>query len=427
MHGLTLVLWELGHTARSLVRVAQDWLILRTLVGRMVLRDETFAFLVHPRTDDLIGTDVYGYNDIYRPVPILRHLFKILPKPLAERIVLGFARMVPPATLSRIKVRIGNTTARGYLLTSARTPRLLLDAEIRETKRHLEDLFALANRKGVRRVGLGALLPSMTGYGKRFTGVDSSKRPAISTGHAYTAYNIAQYISLLTRKRNTAYARTCVSIVGAGGSTGKALMRTLKRVWRQPAFDMLMVDTPQKAASLRLLAEEARKSGVFASVRTSTDLASLREAEYVVVVTNATGAIIRPEHLRQGTVIIDDSQPRNTSPELSEHGCHVLDVLARVPGLDCNFDFGFRTQDKTVTFTCLAETVLATVAGDANDLAVGEVTEAVVERLLSIVNIGTQLGLVGPLPFFTFGRELSEAEQQHLLQPSGVHLVPAAE
>jgi predicted amino acid dehydrogenase len=202
----------------------------------------------------------------------------------------------------------------------------------------------------------------------------------------------------------------------------------LKRTWEGPVhLELILADISRKEGQLKTLAQEASASGRFASVRTATDLAALQEASYVVVVTNASGAIIKPEHLTPGTVVIDDSQPRNTSPELVAHGCHVIDVLARVPGLDCNFDFGFRTTDRSVTFTCLAETVLATVAGDLADLAVGEVTDAVVERTLQIAQRGRDLGLIGELPFFSFGRELSVSERNEILRPVHISLASAAE
>lgn len=422
----TSFVYDLAHTAKSLGSATLDWLVLRTPLARLIEREQTFAFLVHPRTDVFVGSDVYGENDIYRPFPILRRLFNVLPHATAEKIVRWFAKTIVPITLSRIRVRVGEATFRGYLLSTVRTPRLLLGKDADETKRHLVDLFRLASNKGVRRVGLGALLPSMTGYGKRYSCLQ--ERPAISTGHAYTAYTIGEYLKFLVNKRSNGSRTVRAAIVGAGGSTGKALMRVLKKTWNLPVhLELMLVDVPKKEFQLHQLAKEAAASGRFASVQVSTELAALHEVQYVTVVTNASGAIIKPEHLSPGTVVIDDSQPRNTAPELLEHGCYVVDVLARVPGLDVGFDFGFKTSDHSVTFTCLAETVLATVTGDKHDLAVGEVTDDIVERTLKIVELGTQLGLIGDLPFFSFGRELSAGERNDLLKPAPVPYAPAAE
>lgn len=422
-----ILLRELAVTVRSLFSALYDWTLLRTPLFRLIRRGQTFAFLVHPRTEDFVSTDVYGLNDIYRPFPALRHLPRLLGRDRGERAIRWFAMRITPITLSRIRVRLGDRSFKGYLLSTVRTPRMLYCGG-GETRTHLADLFALASRKGVRRVGLGALLPSLTGYGQRLTIAELKSRPAVSTGHAYTGYSIAEYLRHIVSKRHPGAGSVRVAIVGAGGSTGKAVLRVLKRTWSESvALELMLVDVAQKQVQLKALAQEAQVSGRFARVRTTVELAALQEASYVIVVTNASGAIIKPEHLAPGTVIIDDSQPRNTSPELVQHGCHVIDVLARVPGLDCNFDFGFRTADRSVTFTCLAETILATLTGDTEDLAVGEVTDAVVERTVRIVQRGRDLGLIGELPFFSFARELTSSERDEILRPVHFPLAPAAE
>ncbi|MDE2213240.1 MAG: hypothetical protein KGJ34_01780 [Patescibacteria group bacterium] len=391
------------------------WLIRR--------RQPKFAFLVHPRTDEFVRRDTYGHNDIYRPFPAFRWLFRILPERIARRFVLWFAKTVVPITLSRIHVHAGGERHYGYLLSTVRTPGVLLGMASEETRAHLSDLFWLAAKKGVRRVGLGALLPSMTGYGRRFVGAPLFDRPAVSTGHAYTGYVIVEFLKFLVARRNPDAPVVKVAVAGAAGSTGKAVLRVLKRTWTGPVrLSLQLVDLPKRVSVLQSLAREARGCGACTEVSVSTDLSSLRLCEYVIVVTNASSVIIRPEHLCPGSVVIDDSQPRNTSEDLVAHGCYVIDVLARVPGLDCCFDFGFQTNDPTVTFTCLAETVLATICGETGDLAVGEVTDDVVGRMIQIVKESARLGLVGPLPLFSFGRELTEKERNLVLKPTLTHL-----
>ncbi|MDE1925462.1 MAG: hypothetical protein KGH79_04815, partial [Patescibacteria group bacterium] len=361
--------------------------------------------------------------DIYRHFPLLRYLMVILPNKWVERFMCWFSRHLIPVTLSKIQVIVEGRTHRGYLLSTSRTPSILRRIAPRETPRNLDDLFLLAARKGVQRVGLGALLPSMTRNGQRFEHVFD--RPAVSTGHAYTAYVIVEFLTYIAARRHPGRQTVTVGIVGAAGSTGKATLRVLKRLWTGPQrIELLLIDLPKKTMILGKLAHEVRASGVFANVRVATDLSALADVQYALIVTNAAGAIIRPEHVRPETVIIDDSQPRNTSPALVEHGCHVVDVLARVPGLDCRFDFGFHTPDKTVTFTCLAETVLATIAGDFKDLAVGEVTEEVVEHMLKIVGDARLRGIIGPPPFLSFGIEMSREARDALFTPPLVVTLP---
>ena len=59
-------------------------------------------------------------------------------------------------------------------------------------------------------------------------------------------------------------------------------------------------------------------------MRSSRDLADVRDAGLVVLLTSATGALVRSEHLAEGTVVIDDTQPYNTAPALP---CRRPDVL----------------------------------------------------------------------------------------------------
>lgn len=422
------VVKELGRTARASWSACLDFLILHTPLWRLRGRRHTFAFLVHPRSDDFAGSDVYGSHDTYRQFPALRYLFWVLPASWATWIMYVFSYYLVPVTLSRIEVKSGSSTkVGGYLLTTSWTPGLLFvrSRKSKKTKekrtKNLETLFRLANRRRVGHVGLGALLPALTHYGKDFAASPLDQRPTVSTGHAYTAYTIVELLATLVARRNADDSIARVAIVGAAGSTGKATLRMLKRHWPASAgIELTLVDVEQKRLDLQRLLHEAADSGRFAKVCVSTELSALQQVEYGVVVTNSLTSIIKPEHVHPGTVLIDDSQPRNTGPELAEHGCVVIDVLARINGLDCHFDFGFRSSDSgpadpSVTFTCLAEAALAAYAKIDGDLAVGEVTDKVIDKMLTIAEIGHVAGLIGPLPLFSFGKELSATEQHALL------------
>jgi len=404
---------EFGATVVSLARACDDWATLRVEAWARLRRSHAeFAFLVHPRTEDFWQGDVYGHHDTYRQYPALRWLGRALGRSRAEAVIRAFARRAPPITLSRIEVRHGGGVTKGLLLSSVRTPRDLFRGT--GTRAHLVRLFALAARKGASRVGLGALLPSLTRYGKVFQDQDWADRPAVSTGHGYTAHVIVDFLEALVAARcESGFTR--VAIVGAAGSTGTATARMLKARWNSRGTTFVLVDVPSKRLKLQRIAAELRANGL--TVAISTDLHDLRSCPFVIVVTNAQGAIIRPEHIAPGTVIIDDSQPRNTAPEIVEAGAFVVDVLSKIRGLDCGFDFGFATEDREVTFTCLAETVLAAIFGDGKDLAVGEVDDDVVTRVIELAKQAKHAGLVGALPLFSFGRELSSQERDELFMP----------
>lgn len=413
---------DLLKTTASLLSACGDWILLRAPVTKFFSNDDNedgpqFAFLVHPRTDNLQDEDVYGGNDIYRPYPFFRHLFFLIGDSCATNFIRTYSKRVVPITLSNIKVTRGSWSLEGVLLSTVRTPGQLVRGG-KSTRPHLLDLYRLAARKAVQRVGLGALLPSMTRYGKDFINSNvGENRPGVSTGHAYTGYMIVEFLRKIILSREDSGYSPKVAIVGAAGGTGGAVLQVLAldaENWRNATLHL--IDLPKQLEKLATLQTNLVVKGL--KVTIGVEMAALADYDYVVVVTAATGTIIKPEYVRPGTVIIDDSQPRNTSPELVDAGVYVIDVLARINGLDCGFDFGFRAldgKDTTVTFTCLAETILATAAHDVSDLAVGDVTEEVVKRTLKIAEYGKRCGLVGELPLYSFGREMSTQQKSELL------------
>jgi predicted amino acid dehydrogenase len=259
----------------------------------------------------------------------------------------------------------------------------------------------------------------MTRYGVDLVDSNTDEdRPGVSTGHAYTGYVIVEFLQKIINSRERDSYRPKIAVVGAAGGTGRAVLQVLSldKVTDWKNSDLHLLDVPQKSSKLNELQKELSSKGF--QVTVGSEMSALIGYDYIVVVTAAKGTLIRPEHVRPGTVIVDDSQPRNTDPELINAGVYVIDVLARIKGLDCGFDFGFRAQDgkdSSVTFTCLAETILATAYRDLNDLAVGEVTESVVHRTLRIVNYGRTIGLIGELPFYSFGQEMSAVDKENLL------------
>lgn len=413
---------QLIKTISSLFGAMRDALILRLPITRKFFnRSDSFAFLVHPRTDDLVGKDVYGTNDIYRPYPAFAWVFIFLPNSLAKKIVLWYAQNINPITLSRIRVGQLN----GRLLSTVRTPTLMF-GNPRSLRTHMQELYNLAGAWGVQHVGLGALIPSVTKYGSalRRGNLDG---PWISTGHAYTGYVIVDYLRTLINTREPKGYVPKVAILGAAGSTGKATARSLNLIPIGNQIELILVDLPEKITQLEELRREIL---TIEHVRTSINHEELKNCDYVIVVTNGKNAKLSAENVNPGAVLIDDSQPRNTGIELKDSGCHVIDVLARVPGLDCGFDFGFQTKDKSVTFTCLAETVLRSATGINGDFAVGEVTDDLVLATIKMVEEAKKIGLVGKLPWFSFGAEMTQQEQDALLIKQNrlkTKLMPAAE
>lgn len=385
-------------TLESVITGVLDFL---TLIGPSARDGNGFAFLVHPR----------DISDVYRHLPFFRYL--------PEWVVLWIVKHLPPLTISKVSGVTSVITGepiKGFILTIGLTP-MQMKKNPRHTIKKIRQMALLAKKRGARIIGLGALLPSLTHYGLSFR-QDLGKEkepPFITTGHALTAYTIVQYLQKLVRERNGRCGKIAVAIVGAAGSTGSFCSKLIAKRYAGLEFssglELLLVDLPEKQKALEGLIEVLGRIAPQLAVSKSEVLGDIRNAEYVITVTNAPRSIIKSHHVRSGMVIIDDSQPRNTSPELLEEGVWVIDVLARVPGLDCPFDFGFSRAEPGVTFTCLAETAMLAACEYCDDFSIGFIDISLMDQLENMI----ARTCVEMAPLHSFGKPLGKEEIEKLM------------
>ncbi len=120
------------------------------------------------------------------------------------------------------------------------------------------------------------------------------------------------------------------------------------------------------------------------SVKGRTDIASIKEADGIIAVTNAPGAIVRASHLKKGAVVVDAAQPKNVSRHIPMQRGDVIVVesaIVKVDDVRFNFDFGLRAGE---ALGCLAEVLLLTWAGHEGDYSLGKVDTAHVEEISRI-------------------------------------------
>ncbi|MET0765860.1 MAG: hypothetical protein ABWY29_13420 [Blastococcus sp.] len=333
-----------------------------------------FAFLVHPRTE--VAADV---GKVCRPLGLL-------PSSLYEK---AFGRFrVPPFSMATAALAAEPDRTVGRIVFVPLTPRQLL-TEPRLAEDRITAAVDSAVRQGVGIVGLGALTAPAAQGGELFRGRTDV---GITNGNAFTAAVTAESVL----RAAASAPRPGIALVGASGSVGSAVARLLARAG---VPELLLVGrTP---STLAALARDLEDLGPGA-VRTSLDIADVRTAGLVVLLTSATGALLRSEHLGPDTVVIDDTQPRNTSPDLLRERPDVVVLdggIVETPGVVRRG--GSIGLPRTQSYACLAETTLLGLAGHCGHGTLGRPSLPEVDRLIRLSARFAHLGfnLAAPTSF----------------------------
>lgn len=327
-----------------------------SFVARLLVQKGDYAFLIHPR--DL--------SDVARKYPIMEHL----PSGWIET----FTRFFWPIIGSRItglKSTVTGEEKLGYIVICPLTPEQM-HYDKRLAKKRILQTTQLAEKLGCRLIGLGALSTSMSNAGEYLIDkVDIG----VTTGYAYTISIILQMLDDVVDTIGMDLQYKTVAIVGAAGYMGVPTSRIIAE--KKQVGKLLLVDRPAKRPMLELLHKEVQTT----TAEIATSLQSVRQADIIIVVTNSVEVLIKPEHLKPGAVVLDDSQPRNTSKDLvwTRPDVLILDVIAHAPGIDCRFPFGFPYSDDV--FTCCGEVLLLAAHERKDHFAIGHFDEQLVRQI----------------------------------------------
>jgi predicted amino acid dehydrogenase len=334
-----------------------------------------FAFLVHPRA--------HLAQDMARVWPPLRHV--------PERVYDTLLRRVPLPPISMAEVHIGGEQVGNVVLVSFGARHLL--AAPAEGRARVSRAVDKAVALGADVVGLGALTATVTGGGV------SLRRRAdigVTNGNAYTAAMVAAQVRRLlgTAVRDGAGH---VAVVGASGSVGSAVTRLLAR---DGVVDRLTL-VARSRRRLEPLAADIR-AGVGATA--TDDMAAVARADLVVLLTASADTVVRQHHLAPGAVVLDATQPRNTSPELHRRRPDVLIVdggVVEIPSLRLvGGDIGLPPGR---AYACFAETAMLALTGHRGHFCLGAPDLTMVDRTIRMAEGLADLGF-GPAEPTTFGR-----------------------
>ncbi len=387
-------------TTVSIVRFVWDKLVLHTplhLIYR--LRPPGVAFLVHPR----------DITDIYRPFPIFAELPNRVTRYLGAKFgAITLSVMNTPNDIKGLPIR-------AHLLSIVMDP-VTMEADRDTLGKNLAEMSLLAERKNLKLIALGALLPSVSQYGRTFTKIQDERgtAPAVTTGHICTAWCIQAIFEKIASNRYPSKQGLTVGVLGAAGSTGTLAVHMLDRLRKHKGWDFKLHLVDRNRRRNDALCEE-----IGTKCQSSSDIASLRTCDFIVVVTNAAEVVLHPDHVKEGAVIIDDTQPRATSTALVEKA-YVVDVLAHVPKLDAKFNFGFKTKDRQVTFSCLAEMLLLAAVRHKGNFAVGPAAKqsapGTVEQFFDYLEAAERAGIkIRPVTHISFAAEMPHVVYQGLM------------
>jgi fatty aldehyde-generating acyl-ACP reductase len=321
-----------------------------------------FAFLIHPRTDPT------------EDLALVHPLLGLIPTRLCEA---GMRRLpLKPWVQATVEAADRPGEVLGDVIALPVSPSLLLGDDRALVARRIDQAIDLAVSRGATIVGLGALTAPATAGGaklRRRTDV------GVTNGNAYTAAATAAAVERIARGLAR---RPVVALVGANGSVGTAVARTVART--DAVEELVLVGrTP---AALAALAGDLGASW-------STEMAACRRADVVVLMTSATGAVLTGEHLKLGAIVLDDTQPRNSSPTLAAERPDVVIIdggIVSTPGLvRRGYPIGIAED---VSFACLAETSLLALAGHRGHGTIGRPS---LDQVDTMQSLATRFGHLG--------------------------------
>ncbi len=340
-----------------------------------------FAFIMHPRYD--VRADMGDWLPPFSLVPNWAW-------PVA------FDRLpVPPMTTGKVFFPDQPRETAGLLITLPFTPAQMLTLPRSRIQAKLEDAVDMARDWGAKIIGLGALTAPVSAGGKTLA---KRNDVGVTNGNAFTA---AMTLAAIERLLPRLPSDPLIAIVGATGSVGNCLTRLYAR-----RHDGRLLLVARNVGRLNTLAAETRRPNL--AVGVSTQMADVRAADLVVLLTSSSESLLKSEHLKQGAVVLDDTVPRNTDPSLLTSRPDVVVVdggLVDLSGIRIRGPIGLPPK---LAYACLAETMLLALDQHEGHFSIGAAAVDQAERMVTLAARWAGLGFT-LAPFRSFGRPIDPA------------------
>lgn len=300
-------------------------------------KKDSFAFIVHPRSS----------YDAAKKYPFLKYL----PKSIVDLFLKNLWPIVV-AEVKGLKSLKNGKKIDGWIIGVPLTPHQMLENRNLAKKRIL-DAVKLAEKMGVTIVGLGGITASLTEAGHYLA--NHTNNIGITTGRAYTAYNITANVFQLSKYFNINLSTGKFAIVGGGGSIGLASAEILVR---NGVNNLLLVDLIKRyknAQKIINLLKSLDKDKIL-NIKFSSKIHDIIDSDIIIAATSAPEAVIRSEDLKPGAIVIDDAQPSDIDPKIIEERDDVLIIqggVVKTNNIEMKINLGL--AGKNDIFNCLAE------------------------------------------------------------------------
>ncbi len=352
-----IILKLIWHTIRDLIiRFMPNFLV------KFFIKRGEFAFLVHPR--DL--------SDVSRKY----YFAKKFPNWL-----LGLTtRFLWPIVASRItglKDKDGKSIL-GYVVVCPLTADQMMKKR-RLAKKRIIQTAKLAEKIGVKIIGLGALGASLTRGGLDLI---DEVNIGITTGAAYTVKIVTDNVFSVLDIWKLSVDNVLIGIVGAAGSIGS---NSAKILAKNGVKNILLVDVPHKQDKIENLRNELYNINHDISVRDSINMSDIYGCDIIIAATNSPWVTIKNEHIKPGVVIVDDAQPSDVDLDVISKRKDVIVVeggVASAPDIDCHFNFGLK--NKNDIFSCLGEVLILSHIKHKGHFSIGYLDIKNIEKISTI-------------------------------------------
>lgn len=319
------------------------------------------AFMIHP----LAVADVWDTNRFRWLRPLYQ--WGLIP----DRAVRWIARFMRPMKVDDINpiITADGRRARVYIVGAPLLPDQIRAEPALAVHRAVQTA-EMAASLGATVLGLGAFWSVV---GNKGVDVQARSPIAITNGGAYTAGTIKMAVPLVLARlqaRGADPARATAAVVGANGVVGFGICRAvIGHVGR-----LIMVGTDQERLDRSTDTLRRRYPGT--AIETTTQLATLREADVIFTATSDPKPVIFPEHVKPGCLLFDLGRPLDVDASVKAvPGVEVIPGgVVRLPGDPRGqLDLGYGTG---LVPACLAETIILALDGTHDRASLGDRTRS---------------------------------------------------